>query len=130
MNFHRCEVEKVWPLVRHRALPFLEGIAGGEDLFLRECRDGRVICFSTVDGFLALSLAPSPDGGNDLFVRMAVSFAPTTNAVEQHLPFVERVARDMKARTIRFRSARRGWERALTDRWSVAHVEYQTEVQP
>jgi len=129
-NFHACEFEKVWPLVRHRALAWLAQTPGGEEAFLRECRDGRICCFSTVDGFLALSLAPSPGGGNDLFVRLAVSFAPTKNAVEEHLPFVERVARDMKAKSIRFRSARRGWERHLTDRWSVAHVEYQTEVRP
>lgn len=78
---------------------------------------------------VALSLVPDPlePGALDLFVLIAVSLRD--DAVSAYFPFVEKVARDLGARRIRFRSSRPGWCRSLSNRWRLSHVEYVTEVQ-
>jgi hypothetical protein len=124
------DIEEGWPLISRRAEPWLDGVPGGAQRLLQEIDDGRTILWASEDGVVGLSLLPSEDGKLDLFCRLAVSFSASRSAVSDHLPFLEKIARDLKASRIRFRSARRGWERALASRWHVAHVEYVTEVEP
>jgi hypothetical protein len=123
-----CDIDEVWPQVRARALPWLEGVDGGEAALLRECREKRAFCWRSAQAVLVLSLAPTPDGQLDLFVRTMVSFEPTTDAVDRVLPDLDRIAADLGAARIRFRTLREGWRRALSPRWRVAHVEYATDV--
>jgi hypothetical protein len=123
-----CDIDEVWPRVRTRALPWLVGVDGGEDALLRECRERRAFCWRSAQAVLVLSLAPALDGKMDLFVRMMVSFNPTTDAVDTVMPDLDRIANDLGAARIRFRAARKGWDRALSQRWRLAHVEYVTDV--
>jgi len=59
-----------------------------------------------------------------------VSFNPSLNAVAHILPDLRRIASDLGAKSIRFRSARPGWLRTMSlgPGWKVSHVEYCTEV--
>lgn len=127
MNAGPCEIDEVWHLVRDRALPWVSQASGGEEELLRECREKRAFCWRSAEAVLVLSLAPVP-GGLDLFVRAMVSFKPTEDAVERHMPMLDRIARDLGCKKIRFRSTRPGWVKALPDRWTVDHVEYATDV--
>ena len=129
-DFVPCEIDEVWDQIRDRAIPWLDKEAGEEQLLLRECREKRAFCWRSALAVLVLSLAPHPAGGMSLFVRAMVSFRPTRDAVTLHLPVVEQIARDMGCNSIRFRTVRDGWSRALPERWRVAHVEYVTDVSP
>lgn len=109
-------------------MPWLFNVPGGKEELMQEVADGRTTCWRSHDGMLLLSLAPSPAGGLSLFVRAVVSIGVTTTAIGDHMPALHKMARDLKATTIRFRSQRAGWLRALPDDWRIAHVEYFTEV--
>ena len=108
----------------------MEGVPGGVTQFLKEVEEKRTILWCSDAAVVALSLVPSLSGELDLFCRVAVSYGPSRDAVSAHLPFLEKIARELGAKRIRFRSARRGWGRMLGSRWRMTHVEYETEVGP
>jgi hypothetical protein len=118
------DIEQLWPKFRERALPWLDDREGGEAALLQEVRDKRAFCWCSKDAVVVLSLAPAADGGCDLFVRMAVSLHPTVDTFERYQPDIEKIATDLGAKRIRFRSTRGGWLRVLDSRWTVSHVEY------
>jgi hypothetical protein len=129
MKLSPCNLRAHWPSIRERALPYLEGLEGGAEELLREFDDGRTTAWINDEAIAVLSLVPGPEGLH-LFVRAVVSFNPSLNAVAHVLPDLRRIASDLGAKSIRFRSARPGWlrTRSLGPGWTVAHVEYCTEV--
>ena len=123
-------ISEVWPLIQGRVFENLERVPGGAKALIDQCLDGRATVWRGKDAVFVLSLAPNPDGGVDLFVRLAVSLRADADVVGTHEPFLQKVATDLGASWIRFRSSRRGFERALGSHWAVAHVEYATKVEP
>lgn len=128
MEMWPTTIEAVWPLVREKALPELQRSPGGAMALMEQCREGRATVWRGKEAVFVLSLAPNADGGLDLFVRMAVSLSPDADVIGTHLGFLQRVAFDLGADAIRFRTLRRGFERALGSQWTLAHCEYMTQV--
>jgi hypothetical protein len=125
-----CNIDDVWSLVRRRALPWLDPAEGGEKQFLEECRSGRSLAWRSQEVLVVLSLVPAHGREKDLFVRAMVSLAGSNDVGGSVLVDVEKIARDLGANRIRFRSARAGFLRALDSRWRVAFVEYAMDVRP
>jgi hypothetical protein len=128
MKLQPTNVDEVWPEVRGRASPWLTDSVGGEEELLREIREKRAFCWSSAQVVVVLSLSPMPDGSRDLFVRAVVGRGPSQDVVDTHLADVDKIARELGAKRIRFRSTRAGWLRSLDSRWTISHVEYVTEV--
>ncbi len=130
MEMRPCNIWDVWHRIREKVEPGLKETVGGVEAFMREIEQKQTTVWRSEEGVAVLSLVSQADGKVDLFCRLAVSFGPSHDAVATHLPFLEKVAKDLGATRIRFRTRRRGFERALPSRWHVAHVEYVTEVEP
>lgn len=123
-------IGEVWPHIKDKVLADLEQTPGGPRALFTQCLDGRATVWMGKVAVFVLSLAPNPDGGVDLFVRLAVSLDSHADIIGTHEDFLRRVATDLGASSIRFRSTRRGFERALGSQWALAHVEYATKVEP
>jgi hypothetical protein len=123
-----CDIDAIWPQIKDRMMPWLQAVPGGVQDLLQEIRDGRSLCWRSPDVVLVLSLVPAPGGTRHLFIRAAASFRPGEDALETHMPLLCRLAADLGATEIRFRSLRAGWLRRLTSGWNIAHVEYCCEV--
>jgi hypothetical protein len=128
VDLRPCDFDKVWPLVRGRISPTLERMDGGQQAMIEEIRSGSALCWTSQYGLLVIQFRPTLGGGHHLFVRAAVSFDPTQDAVEQHMPALRKMAHDLGANQIRFRSVRLGWLRRLKAPWRVCHIEYAAEV--
>ncbi len=126
MNHLRpADFKRLWPSIRERAMPRLQEEPGGVAGLMREIAEGRSTCWVNGEGVVVLSLVQAPDG-QDLFVRAAVTFKPTLHAVDHLMPDLRKIAMDLGANAIRFRSQRAGWIRALGPDWRIAHIEYVT----
>jgi hypothetical protein len=128
-EFRPCDFDSVRNLVEEKLRPEAEKVDGGYEELLLELSDKRALCWRSKDAVLVLSLAPTSRGERDLFVRAMVSIGASTDAIDEHLPHVERIAKDLGAARIRFRTMRRGFERAVGSRWRVSHTEYVTDVE-
>lgn len=107
-----------------RLSEWIEAEPGGMALLAEEVRTGRSLCWASDEVFVVLSLAPAPDGKRDLFIRAGVSFENSEGAFERAMPAISRIARDMGASRIRFRSQRPGWTRKLAPPWRLSHTEW------
>ncbi len=125
-----CDLKVVWPLIEAKLTPWLFNVPGGAGELFQEIADGRTTCWRSRDSVLVLSLVAAPGGVLNLFIRAAVSIGVTTTAIGDHMPALHKMAKDLKATAIRFRSQRAGWLRALPEDWQITHVEYVTQVQP
>lgn len=67
------------------------------------------------DGIVVVTLRGGPIGMR-AFVILAVS-GGSAGAVQRNESALVEIARDMGAKTLAFRSDRRGWARALSDKW-------------
>jgi hypothetical protein len=104
VTFSLTDADQTWPTLG--LLP-----ARAEEA-LAECRAGRAMCFTGEWGTFALGLYPNENAtGLEAFVVLAV--AAKRGAFEVAEPHVLRIARDLGATTVAFRSVRRGWERKL-----------------
>ena len=121
---HPCQADEVQCFLVSRAPKSVDP----EDLesIVEDVREKRSFAFRSEDTVVVLALKPL-HGRLDLFVQLAVS-SLSDGAVSTYLPFVEKVARDLKATKVRFRSRRRGWTKALDARWRLSHVEYELDV--
>jgi hypothetical protein len=124
-----CDLRLVWPQIEAKLLPWLFNVPGGVTELFQEIDEGRTTCWRSCDAVFVLSLVPAP-AGLSLFVRAMASPGVTTTAIGDHMPALHKMARELKATTIRFRSPRAGWLRALPEDWRVSHVEYFVKVEP
>lgn len=85
-----------------------------EDM-VAECEAERAACLTCEDGLLVISGEPLNGGGLELYVLLAVAFRH--GAVERQDAALRAIARDLGARTIAFRTRRRGWARRLGPEW-------------
>lgn len=127
---------KLWPadlgqmIVKagERLTEWVEAEPGGLALLIEEVKTGRSLCWASDEAFVVLSIAPAPDGKRDLFIRAGVSFENSEGAFERHMPAIAKIAVDMGASRVRFRSRRPGWERKLQPPWRLSHTEWVCEV--
>ena len=121
-----ADIDFVWPSIRARAARWVALEPGGAERLIEECRERKAFPFCSADGVMVLSLVPSPEGW-DLFIRLAVSFDGQPIDQSRYEAFLDRVARDLGATRIRFRTRRRGWARNLSSAWRSAHIEGKVE---
>lgn len=106
--FQLVHVDDVWPSLG--PLPPLAEEAR------EECLAGRALCFTCEWGTFAIGLYPDDNGAAlEAFVLLAV--AAKIGAFEIAESSVLRVAADLGATTVAFRSVRRGWARKLGPAW-------------
>lgn len=79
-----------------------------------QCESNRAWCLGCPDGMVVVELRPYADA-LELFVWIAVAWRH--GALERQAAGLERIARDLGARTIAFQSRRRGWARRLGSHW-------------
>jgi hypothetical protein len=121
-----ADIDFVWGAIRARAARWLADEPGGAERLFAECHDREAFPFCSRDGVLVLSLVPSPAGW-DLFVRLAVSFDGQQIDHLLYEGFLDKVALDLGATRIRFRTRRRGWGRNLSKAWRCQHVDGRME---
>jgi hypothetical protein len=123
-----ADIEDHWPRVGALAEAALAGDDYTPDNLRLECRENRALCFASSDGVAVVTLVPNRLRNDlELVVLLAASVGPH-GAVEAYLPSIERVARDLGAARIVFRSRRRGWLRHLPEGWALREVTYVCEV--
>lgn len=106
--FELVDIDAIWPTLGR--LPPLAAEA------IDECHAGRALCFQGEWGTFAIGLYPDDNGtALEAFVLLAV--AAKNGAFEIAEPSVLRVAADLGATTVAFRSVRRGWARKLGPAW-------------
>ena len=120
---YSCKADEVQSFIISRAPRFVD--QDDLDALVKDVREERSFAFRSEDTVVILALKPV-HGRLDLFVQLAVS-SRGDGAVSTYLPFVEKVARDLGAKKVRFRSKRPGWFRRLDARWRVSHVEFEMD---
>jgi hypothetical protein len=116
-----ADLDFLWPSIRTRAERWMRDEPGGAEALFDECRERKAFAFCSHDGAMVLSLVPSP-GGWTLFVRLAVSFDGQAIDQARYEGFLDKIARDLGATRIAFRTRRRGWARNLSPAWRMQHV--------
>lgn len=79
-----------------------------------ECEAGRAQPLVSPDGVMVVGARGAEDGPQ-LWIWMAAGFKP--GAFLRAESALDAIARDMGARSIGFRPARRGWSRLVGDKW-------------
>jgi len=103
-----CDVDEIWPT--------LGDLPDGAEAARTVCHAGNGLCFAGPWGMFALGLGPGENPATlEVFVLLAL--AAQNGAFEQAEPAVLKIARDLGATTVAFRSVRRGWARRLGPAW-------------
>jgi hypothetical protein len=84
------------------------------DEIVAECQAERALCLACSDACIVVGLQPGAEE-LELFVWLAVAFQH--GAYERQVAALQHIARELDARTIAFRSRRRGWARRLGPEW-------------
>ena len=79
-----------------------------------QCETNRAWCLSCPDGMVVVELRPY---GNELELFIWVAVAWRHGAVKRQIAGIEKIARDLGARTVAFQSRRRGWAKRLGSQW-------------
>jgi hypothetical protein len=81
-----------------------------------QCESERAICLACEDGMVVIDLRPDATGfGLELFVWLAVAFKH--GAFARQDTELDKIGRELGARTLAFQSRRRGWARRLGPEW-------------
>jgi hypothetical protein len=79
-----------------------------------QCEANKAWCLRCPDGVMVVELRPHGDA-LEFFIWIAVAWR--RGAVARQIGGLEKLARDLGARTIAFQSRRVGWERRLGPQW-------------
>jgi hypothetical protein len=79
-----------------------------------ECEANRALCLACEDGMVVVNVCQGTEG-LEMFVWLAVAFKH--GAVARQGPALDKIGRDLGAKTIAFAARRRGWARALGPEW-------------
>lgn len=109
-NFNMVRFADAWPRFKEWAGEYITEAA------VDEARHWPNVSLVNEDGLLVLTLKPGHNGLR-AFVILALSCSGVFGAVHRNEAGVVEIARDMGARTLAFRSARRGWSRVLGRHW-------------
>lgn len=88
------------------------------DSAIAEAQHANAVSLVCPDGVMTMSLIPDEGGRMRALVLMAVSTRFAAGAFQRNEPHVIRIARDMGASVLAFRTQRRGWSRLLGQEWS------------
>lgn len=88
------------------------------DSAIAEAQHANAVSLVCPDGVMTMSLILDEGGRMRALVLMAVSTRFAAGAFRRNEPHVIRIARDMGASVLAFRTQRRGWSRLLGQEWS------------
>ena len=109
-NFNMVRFSDAWPRFKEWAGEYITAEA------VEEARHWPNVSLVNEDGLLVLTLKPGHNGLR-AFVILALSSGKHFGAFHRNEAGVVEIARDMGARTLAFRSDRRGWGRVLGRHW-------------
>lgn len=99
-------------LVPRACLDFCPGLVSLSEIdeIRAQCEANRAWCLGCPDGMVVVELRPQADD-LELFIWIAIAWR--YGAVQRQIAGIERIARDLGARTVAFQSRRAGWARRL-----------------
>lgn len=109
-NFNMVRFADAWPRFKEWAGEYITAEA------IEEARRWPSTALINEDGLLVLTLKPGHNGLR-AFVILALSSGKHFGAFHRNEAGAVEIARDMGARTLAFRSDRRGWGRVLGPHW-------------
>jgi hypothetical protein len=103
--------------VTHACRGMRPGVASAFEIseVVAECEAERAMCLACPDGMVVVGLTPGAEG-LELFVWLAVAFKH--GAFERQDAALDKIGRDLGARTVAFQTRRRGWGRRLGPEWT------------
>lgn len=95
-----------------------------------ECRSGKATLFLCDDeGFVILkSRVDEATLEDDLFIWIGFSFVEYPGMLNKFLPEIEKLGKELGAKTVSFQTPRKGFERILSDRWKGKFTEYSVRI--
>jgi hypothetical protein len=92
------------------------GVASASEIaeIKAQCEAEQAMCLACEDGMVVVDLRPGTEG-LEMFIWMAVAFRH--GAFGRQDPALDKIGRDLGARTVAFQSRRRGWARRLGPEW-------------
>lgn len=127
-TFHLVEIDAIWSKIATMAASVIDGDDASSEDIRRECREGRALCFASVNGVVIATLVPNRLRNDlELFVWLAVSWSGH-GAFERCESEIDTIARELGASRVVFHTRRRGWEGKLGERWRLRHVAYVKEL--
>ena len=109
-NFNMVRFADAWPRFKEWAGEYITAEA------IEEARRWPSTALINEDGLLVLTIKPGHNGLR-AFVILALSSGKHFGAFHRNEAGAVEIARDMGARTLAFRSDRRGWSRVLGPHW-------------
>lgn len=106
------------------------GINPPEEVY-HECRSGKATLFLCDDiGFVILkSRHDDSTLEDDLFIWIGCSWVDYPGMVDRYLPEIEKLGKELGAKTVSFQSPRKGFGRILSDRWKEKFTEYSVRIE-
>ncbi len=127
-TFRPVDVDAIWNRIKTAAERVIDGDDATSEDITRECREGRALCFASVNGVVIATLLPNRLRNDlELFVWLAVSWSGH-GAFERCEPEIDTIARELGATRVVFHTRRRGWDGKLGERWRLRHVAYVKEL--
>ena len=127
MELKPADIRREWPRIRDAVAAILAGDGETPEEVYAECRFGRAQLYVCAQGFVVLKKYLREDNGcPELLVWLAQGEGG--GLLQAHLPQLERIARELGAATLVFRTRRRGFARLLDARWQLRALEYQLEI--
>jgi hypothetical protein len=120
MSYALADAVREWPEAEPLIAAALLGSDDSTEEVLDACRRGEAWMLASERGYAVLKAVAAPRGF-DVLVWVAVSRG-ARDCIATQLNELETLARAAGARSIVFRSSRRGFERALPAGWAVRQI--------
>jgi hypothetical protein len=124
-GFALADFDYEWPAYSRRAERW------GHEEAVRIARaqeqSGNGVCMVCTDGMVILTLEIGDNGEDQLFVVMAVS-SGVPGSFKRHESEILAIAKDLNAKSVAFKSNRKGWARLLGKEWSLRGDEFSRSV--
>lgn len=123
MRFVQKDIREEWPKIKDSLASILFQSDSLEELY-HLCRTKEAFLFTVPEGYVIFREIKDDAGDKVLFIWAAYC----KGLIEKYEQDIDELARMIKAKKVVFRTVRKGFEKVLSDKWSVSFVEYMKKV--
>lgn len=125
MRFVQKDIREEWSRIKDSLSKILFSSDSIEEVY-HKCRTKEAFLFVVPEGYIIVNEFKDDDGQKVLFLWAA--YGEGINLIKEYEQDIDELAKMIGASKVAFRTIRKGFERVLSDKWSVAHIEYRKRI--
>ncbi|MGI0011621.1 MAG: hypothetical protein ACREAE_09505 [Nitrosopumilaceae archaeon] len=125
MRFVKKDIREEWSRIKDSLTKTLHPSDSLEELY-HKCRNEQAFLFVVPEGYIIVDEFNDDDGQKVLFLW--VVYGEGKNLIIEYEKDIDELAHMIGATKIAFRTLRKGFEKVLSDKWYVEHIEYRKRV--